>query len=165
MIVAAWSSQKEPGVNKSIADWCASHIARSGLERGFPEPYTTAAVLEGDVLIGACVFHNWQPEEGTIEISAASLSPRWLPLRVQREICSYVFDQLGCQLMVMRTTPENDRLRKMLKRFGFREFEIPRLLGRDKSQIVLTLADDDWRESRFCEQKEVGDCLPTGGVS
>lgn len=129
-----------------LATWCASQAIGNG---AFSEPFTTMGVVDDQTLIGVTVFHNFHPEEGVIEISGASISARWLPRKILLEKFSYVFDQLGCQLCIMRVSERNDRMIAVAKKYGFTGYLIPRLRGRDEAEWVFTLADDDWRRSRF----------------
>jgi RimJ/RimL family protein N-acetyltransferase len=110
---------------------------------------TVLAVTEGNEVIGACLFHNWQPDEGVIELSSASISPRWLSRPVLKAMFGYAFDQLGCQLALMRVDPENTRMCRIAERFGFKRYDIPRLRGRNKAEAIFILGDDEWRSGRF----------------
>lgn len=113
---------------------------------------TVMAVEEGGQIIGACLFHNWQPDEGVIELTSASVSPRWLSRPVLRAIFGYAFDSLGCQAAVMRVDPDNTRMCRIASAFGFKRYDIPRLRGRDKAEALFILGDDEWRAGRFYKE-------------
>lgn len=117
---------------------------------------TVMAVAEGDKIIGACLFHNWQPDEGVIELTSASVSARWLSRPVLRAMFSYAFDRLGCQAAVMRVDPENKRMCRIATAFGFKRYDIPRLRGREKSEAIFIIGDDDWRGGKFAKSGEAG---------
>lgn len=110
------------------------------------------AVEEGGQIIGACLFHNWQPDEGVIELTSASVSPRWLSRPILRAMFGYAFDSLGCQAAVMRVDPENTRMCRIASAFGFKRHDIPRLRGRDKAEALFILGDDEWRAGRFYKE-------------
>lgn len=131
------------GHNEAVAAWVAAHIP--GCERGFDRP-VSIGVLEGERLIGGTVFHNWNPEAGVIEMSSAGTSPRWLGRKMLKAIFGYVFDQVGCQLVVMRVSERNSRMIEIAERFGFDGHLIPRLRGRDEAEWIFTLTDDQWRQ-------------------
>ena len=131
------------GHNEAVAAWVATHIP--GCERGFDKP-VSIGVLEGERLIGGTVFHNWNPEAGVIEMSSAGTSPRWLSRKMLKAIFGYVFDQIGCQLVVMRVSERNIRMIDIAERFGFDGHLIPRLRGRDEAEWLFTLTDDRWRQ-------------------
>lgn len=115
---------------------------------------TVLAVAEDNRIIGACLFHNWQPDEGVIELTSASISPRWLSRPVLRAMFGYAFDRLGCQAAVMRVDPANTRMCRIASAFGFQRYEIGRLRGRDKSEVVFVLGDDEWRRGKFAKGQE-----------
>lgn len=113
---------------------------------------TVMAVAEGKQIIGACLFHNWQPDEGVIELTSASVSPRWLNRRVLRAMFGYAFDTLKCQAAVMRVDPANVRMCRIATAFGFKRYDIPRLRGRDKAEALFILGDDEWRKGKFSKE-------------
>lgn len=113
---------------------------------------TVMAVAEGGAVIGACLFHNWQPDEGVIELTSASVSPRWLNRPVLRAMFGYAFDTLKCQAAVMRVDPENTRMCRIASAFGFKRYDIPRLRGRDKAEALFILGDDEWRAGKFSKE-------------
>lgn len=95
------------------------------------------------------MFHNYSPEFGVMEMSAAADSPRWLSRPVLRAMHSYIFNDAGCQLAVMRVSEQNERMLRIAAAYGYQAHRIPRLRGRNDAEIVLTLTDDDWKVSRF----------------
>lgn len=131
------------GHNEAVAAWVAAHIP--GCERGFDKP-VAIGVIENERLIGGTVFHNWNPEAGAIEMSSAGTSPRWLSRKMLKAIFGYVFDQIGCQIVVMRVSERNARMVDIAERFGFSGTLIPRLRGRDEAEWIFTLTDDQWRQ-------------------
>lgn len=143
---ALWLHPSQGGAYDVLQGFIALRIwgERRSLEGG-----TIMAVVDGADVLGACLFHNWDTESGVIEMTAASASPRWLSRPMLREMFSYVFDQLACQLAVMRVDPANVRMCRIASAFGFKRYDIPRLRGRDKAEAIFVLGDDDWRNSLF----------------
>jgi RimJ/RimL family protein N-acetyltransferase len=131
------------GHNEAVAAWVAANIP--GCERGFDKP-VAIGVVENERLIGGTVFHNYNPEAGVIEMSSAGTSPRWLSRPMFKAIFGYVFDQIGCQLVVMRVSERNSRMIKIAEKFGFAGQLIPRLRGRDEAEWIFTLTDEQWRQ-------------------
>lgn len=134
----------EWGREDLLAPWIAEEI-------GLPRPLgecRTAAVLDADGRLAAGVaFHNWNPEAGVIEVSAAAVDPRWASRSVLRVLFGYVF--AVAQAAVARTPEENYRTRRLWKAFGAEEYIIPRLRGREASEAILLLTDDAWADSKF----------------
>ena len=137
-----WGGAADPTANRAIAEFVASRIA--GCERGFAD-FTTMGVLQDDVLVAGVVFHNYAPEAGVIELSAASTSKRWLARPVLRAMFGYPFDEIGCQIVVLRVSERNSGMIAIAGRFGFSPHRIPRLRGRAEAEIIFTLTDNDWR--------------------
>lgn len=156
MMQIVWGSQREPGLNIALANWCADMVPGEG--HFFRPPYTTMGVVRDDNLTAVMVYHNWDKESGVIEISGASNTPRWLTRPVLWEMFDYPFNQLGNQLVAMRVSERNVMwngrgLPRLLKSYGFKSHVIPRLRGRDENEIVYTLTDDDWRANGFHKDK------------
>lgn len=62
---------------------------------------------------------------------------------------SYIFDAAGCQLAVMQVSEKNKRMRRIGLAYGYTETRVPRLRGRDEAEMIMTLAEENWRASRF----------------
>lgn len=127
-----------------VSEWVAARIP--GCERGFGP---CAALSVGSPVVGAVIFHNYSPEGGVIEMSAAADSPRWLTRPVLWAMHAYIFADAGCQLAVMRVSEQNKRMLRIARAYGYDAHRIPRLRGRNEAEIVLTLSDDQWKESKF----------------
>ena len=133
----------EWGLSAETAAWVAQRVP--GCERGWDK--CTAALVhsrDGKVAAGV-VFHDWSPETGVIEVTAAAVNPRWAQRAVLRELFGYAFG--FCQMVVARTT--NPRVVKLWRGFGADVFEVPRLGGRDRAMVLLTLTDDAWAANRL----------------
>lgn len=129
---------------RRVAEWVAARI--EGCERGFGP---CVAMSVGDPVIGAVVFHNWNPEGGVMEMSAAADSPRWLNRQTLQAMHGYIFDDAACQLAVMRVSERNTRMKRIAEAFGYTPHTVPRLRGRDTAEIIYTLPDDVWRASKY----------------
>lgn len=140
------------GHSDEVAALVASMVPGCG--RGFGQCQAIGFVDKDESLVGGVVFHNWSPEAGVIEISCASINPRWLTRRIAQTVLRYPFEEIRCQMVVFRVAPENKRTRRLLKALGGQETIIPRLRGRNKDDVIVTLTDDDWRQSRLNEDKD-----------
>ena len=125
-------------------------VAMCGLARDFGECRTAGVFDKNDQLAAGLVFHEWNPDGGTMELSAAACNPAWTQRDVLREAFGYVFSH--CQMAVARTSVENRPVRRLWKAFGASEFVIPRLLGRHADGVIYTLTDDAWNSSKFMRQ-------------
>lgn len=141
-----WASEREPELNGYLWRWASMQLF-GGLD-GFG-PCTTMGVFDGEKLTAVVVFHNHDRRSEVLEMSAASLSPRWMPRPVLFEMFSYPFDQLKCQMVVLRVSEKNKRMARILTAYGFESYKIARLRGRTEDEIVYTLTDDRWRNNGF----------------
>lgn len=144
-----WGS--EPELNRCLWEWACFRIF--GHLDGFG-PCTTMGVFKGPKLQAVMVYHNWDEKTGVIEISGAAETSRWLTKPVLFEMHSYVFDQLGCQLIFQRNSERNVAangrgLQRMLKSYGYTQTRIPRLYGRKEDGIIHCLTDDAWRQNGY----------------
>ncbi|MCZ7502036.1 GNAT family protein [Agrobacterium sp. ST15.13.015] len=147
-----WGGSSSPEVNEPLGDWCSAQIF--GQPGQLTGPYSTMGVLDGDGLIAVMLFNNYHPQEGVIEIHGAATDKRWLNRITLKAMFSFPFEQLGCQLVVMRVSERNGMwngrgIHRFLKAYGFKDYRIPRLRGRDEDEIIYTLTDDDWRANGF----------------
>ena len=147
-----WADHGDPHY-EPLVDFITSRIW--GIPREMTDG-TVMAVAEDGKVIGACLFHNWQPDEGVIELTAASISAKWLDRSVLQVMFEYAFNALRCQAAVMRVDPDNTRVCRMAKAFGFQRHDIPRLRGRDKAEALFILGDDEWRGGKFYQEHRNG---------
>jgi RimJ/RimL family protein N-acetyltransferase len=147
MMNIAWGGPERPELNEAMKQWIESHIWSDG--RTLPPSLTMGLFDEHAKIFAGVAFHNYDPWAGVIEISAASESKRWLTRPVLKAIFGYAFNDAGCQMVVARVDPEDKATVRIFKAYGFQEYVVKRLLGRDKDQCVLTLTDDDWKSNKF----------------
>jgi hypothetical protein len=107
------------------------------------------AVIENEQVIGGAIWHNFEPDAGVVEISAASTSKRWLTRQTLAVMFGVPFKEWGCQAVVLRVPDHDKPMHRMLKAYGFEHYRIPRLRGRDEAENVFVLTDDAWRASKF----------------
>ena len=150
-----------PFWDERVAPWVARRIP--GCERGFGPCIGMGVLSKDKKLAGGLVFHNWMPETGVIEMSAASVDPRAWTRTVMREAFRYAFEFAKCQMVVIRCDPENKRVLRFWSALGADKHVIPRLRGRDKSEVIMTLTDDAWKASKFNEAKH-GQSIPSAAA-
>lgn len=80
---------------------------------------------------------------------SAAGSDGWLTRSVLYAMHNYVFNDAGCQLAILQTSERNKVMQRIARAYGYRDTRILRLRGRNEAEILWTLTDDDWRNSRF----------------
>ena len=137
------------GPQIEIKRFIETHIPRCA-GRGLPEMGAAIGVIDGRKrLVGGFYYHDFDPDAGVIEISAAATSRRWLTRQTLKSLFSYPFNDLKCQLVAARHSARDEHIARMFKSYGFNQVTIPRLFGRDDDGIVSTLTDDAWRTNKF----------------
>lgn len=136
------------GADMPVANFVASIIWND--DRGFDTNCRALGVQDKTGrLVGGVVYHNWEPHNGTIELSAGAITPRWLTRHIASQVLAYGFNTCGCQMLVARTSQKNERTRKLLRGLGFREQLIERLYGRSEHGILMTLTDTAWKAGAY----------------
>lgn len=143
-----------PEFNEGIAAFVGSHI--EGGYRGFGE-HMSMGVIDGHTLLAGVVFHNFNPEAGVIEFSAASNTARWLTRQSLWAMFNYAFNTSKCQMVVMRVSEDNRQwngrgIQRILKAYGFKETRIENLRGRGMAELIYTLTDEAWASNGFHRQ-------------
>jgi hypothetical protein len=104
-------------------------------------------VHKGDDVRAIFAYHDWDEDAGVIQVSGASTGP-WSTRGMIRNLGWYPFKCIGCQLVVLRLVdPENEKLLKLFRKAGCRSYYIPRLRGRDKADVLLTMTEEDWNNN------------------
>ena len=122
-----------------------------GCRADFGECVTAGVTDREGNLIAAVVFHNWAPDTGVMEVSAAAVSPRWATRGHLSELFGYAFKH--AQMCVARIHEDNERARRLWRSFGAEEYILPRMRGRMASEAVQLLTDDAWAESKYMRQE------------
>jgi len=126
------------------SQYVAAFVARElGFTRGFD---ACTAIGFGDPIEAGIVYHNWNPEAGLIELTAASRTRTWLNKANLKTIFEYPFSQLGCQVCIARISEHNARARRIWRALGATEHIIPRLRGPNEAEVIATLTKEAWEE-------------------
>ena len=129
-----------------VADFVARTVP--GCARGFGE-CQAIGFLENGNLVAGVVYHNWHPESGVIELSAASITRKWLTRERLCAIFEYPFGQIRCRMAVARIGEHNARARRIWRSLGADEYVIPELRSPNEAEVIYTLSADRWRNSKF----------------
>ena len=140
-----WGGKKAAKINKMIGGFVANIIW--GDDRGF-EDFTSMGVVSHETLIAGVVYHNYNPWDGVIELSAAATSAKWLTREVITQMYGYPLTQLDCRMAVHRSSERNN-ISEIFKRFGCRQYQIDDLRGPDEAEIISTLTKAQWKTNKY----------------
>ena len=136
------------GYNDVVAPFVAQLIPHC--RSGFGPNVMTLGVIRDGLLIAGLVYHNWDPDAGTIEISGAALpDAEWLSRETIRHMYQYPFLYLDCQMVAQRTPADDERLLGMLARYGYTFIPFPRLFGRERDGVICHLTREAWESNKF----------------
>ena len=142
-----YGNETTPKTNGYLQKYVALRVF--GKENDFG-PSGSLGVWDGNrKILGAVIFHGWQPDYGVIELSAAADSPKWLSRRAIREIMGICFDQHKCQQVVSRMATDNARAIKIYDFIGFKKLLLPNMRGRGRDEWLMLLTRDEWAASKL----------------
>lgn len=101
------------GYDKEVAEWVRQRLA---MDSGFGECAAIGVVLTGKLIAGV-VYHNYR--HPNIEVSIASISPRWATKTTLKLLFDYPFNQLNCKRITGLVDSENQPVRAFDERLGF----------------------------------------------
>ena len=117
--------------------------------KAWPGSKTIGVMNDQGQFLGGVIYHHWDPKSGTIVMSGASATKRWLTRAVIQRIFDYPFKECGCQLLLIQLSERDWQLQRQLKAIGFKFTVLERLFGRDHDGVVARLTDDAWAASPF----------------
>ena len=100
-------------------------------------------------IVAGFVWHNWSPQEGTIEVSGYSTRRDWCSKAILQDLFAYPFDQLGLRIVCARHSARNRPVRRIWAALGAKEVILPQMRGDDEDEAVAILHRDAWRKSKF----------------
>lgn len=133
------------GFNEDAGQWVSERAL--GRKDGF-DRFCSLSVMDGDTRAGAVIFHNFHPDYGLVELSAAG-NKGWFTRAVMRKIFSTCFDDLRCQMAIAHTDEANRKSALLLGSLGFEGTWLARLGGRGKNMILWQLTEEAWRGSKL----------------
>jgi len=87
------------------------------------------------------VFDGWRQYD--IEVSIASVSPRWATRRVVGTILAYPFNQLQCVRITGITPLSNAKAQNLVKRLGFKQEGILRRGFVDDDAVIVGMLREE----------------------
>jgi len=135
------------GADEIVAKFVSQMIPHA--RRGFAPDARAIGVLRDDRLIAGMVYHNYDAEADSIEMSGASVDPRWLTRETLKAVYDYPFLQCAVQMSYMRVPVENERLLRQLAAYGYAFVNAPRIFGRGRDGVLCFLTVEDWAANKF----------------
>ncbi len=118
------------GHDREIAHWVGEQ-----LESEFDPTAKAIGVAREGKLICGVVYHNYRPPKN-IEMSIASINPRWATKQNLQTFFNYPFLQLGCSRVTVITDAGNVKVQKFLERLGFQREGLLRDANPDDDAVI-----------------------------
>lgn len=137
-------------------------ITRARLEQDptvspFGPAYAIGVLADDGTLIAGVVYHGWQPDFQSVEMSFAADSRRWLTRPTIRELMSYAYETIGCNRVCTATPKDATKARKFITAFGFkREGVATDGFGPGKDAILSRLLKREWLQTKWVKEASHG---------
>lgn len=133
------------GCDANVARWVAARIPHVGENADFG-PMAALGVVRNGQIAGGVVFHEWQPDYCTIQVSCAADDPRWATRRTIAELLRYPFRQLGASLVWAAIPARLTRPSRFIEGIGFqREPTLRDRFGAGNDAAMFSLSRAEWR--------------------
>lgn len=151
MVALIWGKEESP----ALAKWAAAQIPHVGVA-GFG-PCTAigiAASEDADAeFYGVIVFHDWQPEARTCQLTVAARSPKWV--WGCKPLFRYAFDQLRCNKLWTATPHKHARAIRWNKGIGFKQESVLRHhFGPGSHAVICSMLEEEYRNSFWCKPQQ-----------
>jgi len=134
------------GEDARVARWVAARIFGPG--GGFDPCSAIGVERDGDLAAGV-VYHDWQPDFGTMQLSIAADTPRWATPGTVAALLRYPFAQQGANKAWVAVPARNTRSLRLATGLGFvAEARLAEHFG-DDDAVILRMFKREWRE-RYC---------------
>lgn len=140
------------GKDDLLAKWVASqipHVSEFG-------PSRAIGIMDDDRILGAIVYHDYQPLYRTCQISMASSSPKWCTKRVVKDILAFPFIQYGCNKVWTATPHTSERVIKFNLALGFRREATLKDHFGPKSHAVICEMHQKYFLNRYMKEMDHG---------
>ena len=132
------------GRDAEVAAWVSEKIPH--MFGGDFGPCSAIGITSQDRLIAGVVFHEYQPEYGTIQMSLAAISPMWARRKTIGDFLAYPFYQLGVYKVWTATPRDNEPALKVNEHAGFkREAVLAHHFGRKRHAVICRLLRPDYQ--------------------
>lgn len=130
---------------KAVAAWVAQRIPFVGV-RGFGQCSAIGVVDKNGKAVCGVVYHDWQPQFGTMAFSIAADSPRWAQRSIIAQLFAYPFVQVQVNKLWTATPSSNEAALRLCKGVGMtREAVLAHHFGKDHAIINRMMRKDFMR--------------------
>lgn len=140
------------GYDREVAHWVGAMLPHVGSGEAFGECVAIGVVDDHDLIAGV-VFNNYIDRFRSIELSMASVTPRWVTRSILAGILAYPYDQMGCIRVTTITPRKNKRALTFNRKLGFKQEGIIRRGFGSQDAVICGLLAKEWRQSPFNQNR------------
>jgi len=107
-----WGGANNPEVHDAISKWVSLH-SFGHPDNTWPDSSSYGVIKNGQPVSGV-VYHDYKPSAGTIQYSGAATDRSWLQGPSLHLMFSYMFDDLGCRMVLTGNASTNTGLHRLL---------------------------------------------------
>ena len=138
------------GKDELLAAWAAKKIPHIASAESFGK-YVAIGVASGptkdDKLWAVCIFHEYIPDYGTVQISMASCNPRWASRATIRDLLATPFLQYKVNKVFTATPHHLDNVIRFNQAIGFtREATLRHQFGKGTHAVVCGLLWSEYQK-------------------
>lgn len=131
-----------PEVNQAIQEWVSLH-SFGHRNNTWKDAYSYGVMKEGRPVAGV-VYHDYKKSAGTIQYSGAAIDRTWLQGPSLHYMFGYMFEDLGCQMVLTGNSADNTGLHRQLEATGHKKHVIDRAWGPETALYLWTLTREQW---------------------
>jgi RimJ/RimL family protein N-acetyltransferase len=130
------------GCDDIVSAWVANMIPHV---TEFDKSAAIGVVRNGNIIAGM-VYHDYQPEAKTMQLSMAASSPRWAVPAVIKGLLAYPFRQIGVFKVWTATPQDNIRALRVNEHVGFkREAVLAHHFGPKRHAVICRMLAPDFK--------------------
>ena len=142
---------RTPDEQAAIAAWAAERI--EAVRGGDFGPCQAVAVVQGGQVVAVAVFHDWQEQARTLQLSMAAASPRWATADTLRGLFRYAFVTAGAHKMWTATPHTNTRALRFNLGVGMKQEAMLRHhFGPKSHAAICSMIAAEWQRSKWSKE-------------
>ncbi len=133
-----------PDFDGQVARWISDKMGQ-GDDQLLSEAMMTFAFAEDEKLLGALLFHNYEPQHA-IWWTVYTTDKRWCNRRMLRQMFGLAFGLLQCKRINLLIETDNTASLKFVQKLGFQiEGKLRRFSLKDKDCYILGMLKEECR--------------------
>lgn len=133
------------GHSDEVANWVGDRVPHAPKF----EKYQAIGVVSFGKLVAGVVYHDYQPDFRTIQLSMAADSPVWARKEIIRDLLAYPFVQLGCFKVWTMTPIDNVKALKVNEHIGIvKPVVLSHMFGPGRHAVIRSMLKPDF-ERRY----------------